>query len=433
MKKILIIGGGLAGLVVAERLGNAGLVVTVLEREAEAGGVCRSLQQGKYTFDYTGHLLHVACDETKEYLKDLGIWSRLDVHTRNAGIHLGGEITPYPIQIHTWGLPPRIRRDCLLGFVRAWADRGGEEPTSFREWVLERFGEGLAEHFFFPYNEKLYRTKAEELCLDWVGRYVPKPDLEEVVDGALGLHDEAVGYNAVFRYPTEGGIRLLPDSVAGRIAGLHLGAEVVKVNLGEKWVETADGSRLSWDHLVATLSLPLLVDRTADDLPQEVVDARRALRWVRVVNLALGVRGAAPVDHHWLYFPEIQFPFYRVGFPSNHGGVAPEGCHTVSVEISLDPDGGVPGDLMATAERALVDIGLLDQENIEERVLTMLDPAYVVFDHHRREAVATLRQFYADHGVQLTGRWAEWKYSAMEDAILDGMNSARRFIRSFGD
>ena len=91
---------------------------------------------------------------------------------------------------------------------------------------MERFGEGLARHFFFPYNQKLYRARPEELSLDWVGRYVPKPTLEEVVDGALGLHDGAVGYNAIFRYPEEGGIRMLPDAVAERLPELCLQSEV---------------------------------------------------------------------------------------------------------------------------------------------------------------------------------------------------------------
>jgi hypothetical protein len=58
-----------------------------------------------------------------------------------------------------------------------------------------------------------------------------------------------------------------------------------------------------------------------------------------------------------------------------------------------------------------------------------MDPAYVVFDHPRKQAVATLRAFLAGRGVVLAGRWAEWKYSAMEDAVLDGMAVARRLAK----
>jgi protoporphyrinogen oxidase len=428
MDPILIIGGGLTGLVAAEQVERAGMPAVVLEREAEPGGACRSLSDNGFVFDYTGHLLHVARPETEAYLEELGLWRQLEVHERRAAVVIGGRTTPYPVQINTHGLAPEVRRDCLLGFVRAWADDTAGEPADFRAWVLDRFGEGLAEHFFFPYNSKLYRARPEELSLDWVGRYVPKPKIEEVIDGALGLHDEDVGYNATFRYPASGGISILPNAVADRLNHLRLEHEVVRVHLGESWVELADGQRLEWQKLMSTISLPSLIDRLVDDLPEEVAEARRALRWVRVLNLALGVEGPAPSHEHWLYIPDPELPFYRVGFPSNHGKLAPADCHTVSVEVSLDPGSGDVQALATAAQSALVGIGLLDEAAVRVRRVTVLDPAYVVFDHFRREAVALLRSFLREHGVTLAGRWAEWKYSAMEDAILDGISAARRLV-----
>lgn len=428
MAATVILGGGLTGLVAAERLSAAGHPVEVFEREREAGGACRTIEREGFHFDHTGHLLHVARPETEGYLKGLGVWEELEVHRRRAAVVVGGRPTPYPIQIHTAALAPEVRRDCLLGFIRAWArrDREGDEPADFARWVAERFGDGFARHFFVPYNEKLFRARAEELSLDWVGRFVPKPTLEEVVDGALGLHDRPVGYNATFRYPRRGGIRLLPDAVARRVPRLHLASRVAAVHLGERWLAMADGGRLPFERLASTVALPVLVDLIVDALPAEVAAARAALRWVRVLNLAYGVDGPAPSPEHWLYFPDRELPFYRVGFPSNHGRLAPEGCHTVSVEVSLDPGGAELAAEAAAAERALAALGLLDPARARVRVETVIDPAYVVFDHQRRQAVATLRRFLGGCGVLLAGRWAEWKYSAMEDAILDGMAVARK-------
>jgi protoporphyrinogen oxidase len=429
----VILGGGLTGLVAAERLAAAGHDIPVFEREPEAGGACRSIERDGFTFDHTGHLLHVARPETEQYLQQLGVWDRLEVHERRAAIVVGDHVTPYPIQINTGGLAAEVRRDCLLGFIRSWAKRedADTDPENFRDWVLERFGEGFARHFFFPYNEKLYRARVEDLSLDWVGRYVPKPDLEEVVDGALGLHDRPVGYNAVFRYPAAGGIRILPDAVAAAVPDLRLNTEVVEVHLGERWIATADGQRHGFDRLVSTVSLAGLLAMVSDPnpMPEDVVAARSALRWVRVLNVALGVAGDPPSDEHWLYFPDRELPFYRVGFPSNHGRLAPDGCHTVSIEVSLDPAGSDVQDAARAAERALAAAGFLDPDRIKVRQLTVVDPAYVVFDHRRRGAVSLLRRYLADHGVMISGRWAEWKYSAMEDAVLDGMTVARRLSK----
>jgi protoporphyrinogen oxidase len=427
---IVIIGGGLTGLVAGEQLHRAGITAPVFERETEAGGACRSLSVDGFTFDYTGHLLHIARPETEVYLRELGAWEELATHRRRAAVVIDGHTTPYPVQINTHGLSPEVRRDCLLGFIKTWADNGGDDPEDFREWVLDRFGEGFARHFFYPYNSKLYRARPEELSLDWVGRYVPKPKIEEVVDGALGLHDAEVGYNAQFRYPARGGIRLLPDAVAARVPGLELGREVVRVHLGERWVELAGGERTDWSRMLATTSLPAFIDSLVDDLPEDVRQARRVLRWVRVLNLALGVEGGAPSGEHWLYFPDPSLPFYRVGFPSNHGDLAPDGHHTVSVEVSLDPEGADVEALAEEAEVTLCECGLLEAGAVRVRQVTVLDPAYVVFDHPRRQAVALLRTWLRKQGVVLAGRWAEWKYSAMEDAILDGMRAARTLAGS---
>jgi len=423
----VLIGGGLTGLVAAERLAAHGTTVPVLERAAEPGGICRSIVADGFTFDMTGHLLHTREARTRAYLEEIGVWDRLVEHERRAAVVIGDRFTPYPVQINTHALAPEVRRDCLLGFVRAWAaGEPSQEPGSFADWVLERFGEGLARHFFFPYNSKLFRISPEELTADWVGRYVPRPSLEEVVDGALGLHRGPTGYNATFRYPARGGIRMVPDAVAARVPGLMTGAEVVRISLAERWVERADGTRIRWSRLGATCALPALIDLLTDALPEEVAAARRALRWVAVLCVALGVEGEPPHPEHWLYFPDPKLPFYRVGFPSNHGRVAPPGSHTVSIELALDPS---PGRLEETADEAvaaLAGTGLLDPSRIRVRRTLLVDPAYVVFDRAWRDAVPVLRGFLERHGVFTAGRWGAWNYSAMEDAILDGFRLAER-------
>ncbi len=424
---VVVLGGGLAGLTAARALESEGHPVTVLEAQEAPGGCCRSFDEAGFTFDLTGHLLHIGREETRRFLERLGIWEELEVHERRAAVVIGGRTTPYPVQINTWGLADEVRRDCLLGFVRAWChQQEAAEPADFRQWVLQRFGEGLARHFFFPYNSKLYRARPEELSLDWIGRYVPKPKLEEVVDGALGLHRDRVGYNAVFRYPRRGGISMLPEAIASGLRGLRTGRRVTVIDTAERFVETADGERLVWDHLISTIPLPALLDMLRPAPSEAVVAARRALRWVSVLNVALGVEGPAPTPEHWLYFPDPGLPFYRVGFPTNHGDLAPAGCHTVSIEISLDPQDGDPEAGAAAAEAALEEAGYLDRSRVRVRRLALLDPAYVVFDHGRRQALTLIRHELSERGILLAGRWAQWVYSAMEDAILDGLTAARR-------
>ncbi len=428
MRRVVVLGAGLTGLSAAWHAARSGVAATVLERAAEPGGACRTLSAGEYRFDLTGHLLHLARDESRALLRSLGVASTFRRHRRRAGVALAGTVTEYPIQIHTHRLPAEIRRDCVLGFVEAWARRDEPEPTSFARWVEQRFGAGLARHFFLPYNGKLLCTSPDELTTEWVGRYVPRPALADVIDGAFGLYRTPVGYNATFLYPRQGGIRVLPDALACGVPALRCGAEVTTLSLADREVELAGGERVGFDALVATAALSHLAALTVD-LPEAACEAARRLRAVAVVNFNLGVRGRAPRREHWLYVPEPRFPFYRVGIPSNHGRVAPPGCHTLSVEVSL-PSGAVPpADLRERCLAGLEALGLLaDRGAVEVVAEARIDPAYVVFDVARPPAVAALRDAYHAAGVVLAGRWAEWKYSTMEDALWDGAAAARRVV-----
>ncbi len=428
--RVVIVGAGLSGLATAWHLEGEGIEVWVFEREAVVGGACRTVQREGFAFDLTGHLLHLRLPESQKLLRQLGLDRAFRRHRRRAGILLAGCVTPYPIQIHTARLPRALRRDCLLGFIRAWASCQ-EDDSSFGQWVLSRFGEGFARHFFFPYNRKLFCADPFSLTCEWVGRYVPRPSLEEVVEGALGLFpkNRAVGYNASFLYPREGGIGLLAEALARRVRRLYLGTGVLQVDIAQRRVRLEDGQEVPYDRLVATCPLPELVAMTTP-APDWLHQASRQLRAVAVWNLNLAVRGRAKRREHWLYCPESHLPFYRVGFPSNHGQVAPPGFHTVSVEMSCPSGQSPPAGWQEETVAGLLREGLLRQrEDVVFSLVAVVDPAYVLFDTQRPQLVAQLREFYRRHEVFLCGRWAEWKYSTMEDALWDGAAAARKLVR----
>jgi protoporphyrinogen oxidase len=426
VRRIVVIGAGLSGLATAWHARARGFHPIVLEQEAAPGGACRTENRDGFLFDYTGHLLHVSRPEVRDWLGRLGILAGMREHTRRAAVCLAGTVTPYPVQVHTARLPATIRRDCLLGYIEALLK--GDEPApataSFADWVSSRFGTGLARHFFFPYNSKLFLADPDDFTAEWTGAYVPRPALAAVVDGALGLHRGPVGYNASFLYPKTGGIRLLADTLADQIGDVRTSCRVVGLSLATREIELDSGELLPWDSLIATVALPALA-RLTTDLPTPARLAAAQLRAVDVWNLNLGIRGRALRREHWLYVPEQRYPFFRVGLPSNHGRLAPRGCHTVSVEVSL-PRGDQPApELTDRCLAGLEELGLLrDRRDVLLTLPLRITPAYVVYDTARVAAISTLRATFGAAGVGLAGRWAEWGYSAMEDALWAGASAA---------
>src|SRR6202022_22412 len=161
----VILGGGLAGLSCARELGGG---FTLLEADARLGGLCRTEVPERWL---RRNLLEV---ERRARIYSQGLW------------------TGFPYQHNLHGLPAATVAECVVGFVEATLGEQGaalraRPPADAAGFIERHLGPGLARHFLFPYNEKLFTVPCSELSPEWGGRFIPRPTLEEVVRGALGL------------------------------------------------------------------------------------------------------------------------------------------------------------------------------------------------------------------------------------------------------
>ena len=425
MPEIAILGGGLTGLSTAYHLGRKDWCI--YEKEGRAGGLCRTEARDGFLFDYTGHWLHMARPETRS-LVDRLLGGNLEAHRRDTWIHSQGTYTRYPFQSNTYGLPVETVRECLVGFVEAHCRKQTTRPRDFQEWILQAFGQGIARHFMIPYNTKLWTVPPRRLSCDWLGKYVPKPDLEQVITGALTDQASGLGYNAAFHYPRTGGIQSLVDSFAAKlpVKRVRLSHEIVRVDLLRKVLVSAEGETHPFEKLVVTAPLPHFL-RLLSSVPPSLKTHARALKHNRVLNLNFGVSRPVGDGRHWVYFPEAKYPFYRVGFPSNVcPSMTPPGCGSLYTEVALRKPGIPEKELRDQVVRGLVHAGILrDAGEITAELTLDIPCAYVILDHHRRKTFARIRSALAARGVFPAGRYGAWEYSAMEDAILWGRRAAQ--------
>jgi protoporphyrinogen oxidase len=430
MEKIVVIGGGLAGLSGGFHLQE--FEPLIFEKEDRIGGICRSFVQDGFTFDVTGHLIHLKDPYTRELIDTIlpDTLARMD---RKAAIYSKATLTPYPFQANTHGLPPEVVKECLLGFI----DSIGSIPASsdsFEEWALKTFGTGIARHFMLPYNEKFWKTDLSGITSDWVSWAIPKPSLEEVVNGALGLTNEGLGYNPSFSYPKSGGIDCLPNALAAPLGGIHTGCRLESIDARNKVVRFAGGHEETYDYLLTTIPLPM-VYRLLDDPPDDLAEAAGRLRAVSVLDINLGVDRPNLSEKHWIYFPEGEFVFSRVGFPANFSAaVAPEGTSSMYVEITHAP--GDRLDIEQTSQRAVEDLEKCGILSPGDRILTRhvidIPCAYVIFDTHRQTHLDKLTRYLESLDIFTAGRYGKWDYYSMEDSILSGKGAAegiRKLIR----
>ena len=172
MERVVILGGGLAGLSAAHFLTRPWLLV---EKSERVGGLIKTEVIDGCAFDPTGHWLHLRDPEIRSLVDSRWLPGQLVSIQRRAAIFSRGVFTKFPYQVNTHGLPPEVVAENLVGFVEATLGEKGRalrerEPRTFEEFILRYMGEGFAKNFMVPYNRKLWTVPPSELSAAWCGR-----------------------------------------------------------------------------------------------------------------------------------------------------------------------------------------------------------------------------------------------------------------------
>jgi protoporphyrinogen oxidase len=443
MTQHVVLGAGLTGLSAAA---HATSELRLLEATPFIGGKARTRRRAGARFDITGHWLHLRDPETQDWVASLpGL--NLAKHDRKARVYSAGVYTLYPFQANTYGLPPAVAQACLQGFVDARlydVERGPNvpkrpEPVTFADWIEQKFGRGIAEHFMFPYNEKIWTVHPRELSAAWCeSSYIPIPKVEDVIAGAVGASREALGYNTHFLYPDDGGgIEGLARAIQRTLnVEVEHERQVERIELAKRRLTTRDGEQIGYDRLVSTMPLASVIDACGrgGELPSEVLEARSLLRSTTVSHLDVLAKGSnhdregrwdGEGQPHWVYFPERQFPFYRVGsFSAVEPKMTDGDTRNFYVEIAHRGDRRVEDEVEACL-RGLDEAGLIDGvDSVLDVHVEHVPHAYVLQDPNYQKSRQVLLDYLLEHDVLSTGRYGNWEYSAMEDALIHGRQAA---------
>ena len=115
---------------------------------------------------------------------------------------------------------------------------------------------------------------------------------------------------------------------------------------------------------------------------------------------------------------------YRIGSFSNaNPAMAPEGCSSLYIELS---DRDTPLEVLRPRiEEGLCAMGLIDSP---ERVLFMharrIKNAYVIYDFNYHACRHQIHEWLKAQDLWSIGRYGDWNYSSMEDALIDGRRTA---------
>lgn len=309
--KYLILGAGPSGLTLANRLKQMGETsFYVLEKEKEAGGLCRSTQVDGSPFDIGGgHFLDVRRPKVNEFLFQFMPEEEWDKFDRDSRIAVNGDVISHPIEANIWQMKLENQVEYLKSIAVAGCNLKEEMPQEFVSWIYWKLGDKIAENYMIPYNQKMFGEDLNQLGTYWLEK-LPNVSFEETLLSCLTkkAYGEQPGH-AQFFYPKKYGYGELWLRMAEEIKGqIQYDASVHAIDFDTNTVTTKEGETYSADVIISTI--PWMEFAKITGMPQELKEKIGHLKYSSVQTAYFPDN--LDTEAQWIYYPDPELSYHRI-------------------------------------------------------------------------------------------------------------------------
>ena len=306
--KYLILGAGPSGLTLANRLKQMG--ETSLEKEKEAGGLCRSTQVDGSPFDIGGgHFLDVRRPKVNEFLFQFMPEEEWEKFDRDSRIAVNGDVISHPIEANIWQMKLENQVEYLKSIAVAGCNLKEEMPQEFVSWIYWKLGDKIAENYMIPYNQKMFGEDLNQLGTYWLEK-LPNVSFEETLLSCLTkkAYGEQPGH-AQFFYPKKYGYGELWLRMAEEIKGqIKYDASVHAIDFDTNTVTTKEGETYSADVIISTI--PWMEFAKITGMPQELKEKIGHLKYSSVQTAYFPDN--LDTEAQWVYYPDPELSYHRI-------------------------------------------------------------------------------------------------------------------------
>ncbi len=444
---VVILGAGLAGLSAAHALCVAGHRVTLLEKQADVGGMASSWQVGPFWLDHGPHRFHSRDEAMVAHLYEI-LDNEVVTRERRSRIYLKEKFFDYPLRASNVlsNLPVGVLTRAILDYlwirVRQWFR---PIPDShFENWVVKRFGRTLFDLFFGTYTSKAWGMPTTEISADWAQQRISQANLWDTIVKTLRppKNGEVRSLVTQFWYPKHGGIGQLSRKYAEKIR--RMGGEIwlstpverIDVERGRavRVVYIREGVRveLACDQVISTIPLPRLLETLNPAIDNATRAAISRLKYIGIVFVYLEVTRPSVMPDHWVYLPQKDLTVHRITEFKNFSDTSAPGDRTVvCCEITCRPGDErwklSLAEAARIAEADMIRIGLIAAGEARAIDIARLPYAYPVYDLQYKENLEVLRKATAGiANLGTTGRQGLYRYNNMDHSIAMGQRFARQ-------
>lgn len=309
--KIVILGAGPAGLAFAQTLKQGGEYnFIVIEKESEAGGLCRSAIVDGSPFDIGGgHFLDVKRKKVNDFLFGFMPEEEWDLFDRDSRIDIGGDVIGHPFEANIWQLPIEEQVQYLKSIAVAGCNQGKEMPEAFVDWISWKLGDRIAQKYMLPYNSKMFGDNLNILGTYWLNK-LPDVSFEETLLSCL--QRKAYGTqpgHAQFYYPKNYGYGELWLRMADDMKEhVQYNATVTMLDFDKKQIKLNDGTLIQGEYIVTTIPWQSIehMQGISSELEQKVKELKHTGVAISYVPKHLDTQA------QWIYYPDENISYHRI-------------------------------------------------------------------------------------------------------------------------
>lgn len=433
--KVVVIGTGMAAWGATQRLQAEGISPKVFDKNTFPGGHTASFANDGFIFDDGPHISFTEIEQVRDVLAE-SVDQEYETIQAQVDNWYKGTWVKHPAIAYLHALPSDLVVKILTEFIEVSSQPMPDTNTfaNYHEWLLAAYGPTFANNFPARYGKKYHTCDAKDMNVSWLGPRLYRPDLEEVLLGAIAPPQTEAHYIDKFRYPKAHGFEGYLHKFF-EAAKPELGYEAVQIDATARTVTFANGHVESYEHLISSAPLPEMI-KMIPEAPAEVVEAAGKLSCSQTVIVNLGIDREDLSPCHWRYIYDEDMRSVRLSFPHMFtNSICPPGHGAVQVEVyyseKYKPLDHKPEDDIQPVIDELTTMGVIrETDNVVFQEARFVPYANVIFDLDSGPATKIVHDYLDSIDIAYCGRYGDWAYIWTDQSYLSGEKAAQKLLDS---